>query len=58
METTNLSTAELERHLLWHKQTLAHLVRDFGAEGERSQMYRETQGRVEYLESVIEERSE
>ena len=57
METAELSTDELERHLLLHKQVIAHLVRDFGAQGEQSQMYRETQSRIDYLATVIEERS-
>ncbi len=57
METLKLSTDEIDRHIALHKQVLAHLVRDFGAGAKQSQIYRETQSRVEYLEIVTAERS-
>jgi hypothetical protein len=57
MDSSKLSTDELERHLVWQRQVLTHLVRDFGKKGEQSQLYRETAGRIEYLETTIAQRA-
>ncbi|WP_424829982.1 hypothetical protein [Ruegeria sp.] len=50
--TTDMSYQEIERHLQFHKQVLDHLVRDFGERGKTCQLYSETFGRIQYLESV------
>ncbi|WP_424833664.1 hypothetical protein [Ruegeria sp.] len=54
--TLNMSFEEIERHLQFHRQVLDHLVRDFGERGKTCQLYSETFGRVQYLESVRQER--
>ena len=54
--TTDMSYQEINRHLQFHRQVLDHLVRDFGRDGLNCQLYSETFGRVQYLESVRQER--
>lgn len=53
----DMSTPEIKRHLMVHRQILEHLVRDFGAAGSESQLYHETVERVTFLEGILADRS-